>query len=169
MSTSKYNPITSSAIFFVLGIGFAALLGGDLMSAAASLRFTPTPGVITASALKSVESVDADGVSSSKLAANVSFRYRVGDRPFEGSAVYAGDPSPTASVFVNPNDILAEYAVGSEHTVYYDPAKPEVACLRPGFGPAGYGALGFLAFLWSCGAFVMLWGFADKPGLLRQR
>lgn len=168
MSASKYSPITSSLIFFVLGIAFAAVLGGDLLSGAASQSFVPAPGVITASTLKSEEFMDSDGMTHTNLAANVSYSYDVNGRSLVGSAVYLGDPSPSASMLVNPNELLATYAVGTKHTVYYDPAKPEVACLRRGFGPAGYGVMVFLAFLWSCGAFVLLWGFANKPGLLRK-
>jgi hypothetical protein len=74
--------------------------------------------------------------------ARVEYRYEVAGREFRGTTIDLGGTVHT-SLPRHAEKRCATYPVGIRTLVYYDPARPERACLeRTGGGPLFFGAVG---------------------------
>lgn len=118
---------------FLVPLGCIALGAGGIVRCVQNRRrarlcahWPIVAGTITTSRVE-VET-DADGDESYR--ADVRFRYRVGDREFEGAAVNWG-PAPAFAWRSQAAAALIDYPVGEAVTVHYDPAQPAMAVLRP--------------------------------------
>jgi hypothetical protein len=113
-----------------LGIILGIIGGLGLRSAAASLRWRPTPGEVLSSGVE-----QRDG----RPTARVRYRYRVGEKTFTGARItYRAGTSLPGLPADPPEAAAARYPRGAQITVYHDPGDPARAVLEPGAGPGAY-------------------------------
>ena len=136
---------------FLAGLGLTALgfflaftLGKPLREQSlASVAWPTTEGRITRSELARTVS---DGKA--MYTADVGYTYDLDGRPLEGERVWFGDGyrSSNAAAF---RRVVAEYPVGRQVRVHYDPLAPENSVLEPGATWSGsllyFAGLGTLA------------------------
>src|SRR5262249_6135236 len=77
--------------------------------------------------------------------ADVAYRYRVGDRDYEGSRIAASDGEHKYRDGAVQD--IGKDTVGKELPVYYDQADPSRACLRVGAGFQEYALLAIPIFM----------------------
>lgn len=138
----------------LLTLAFDGFIGAGIVRQLLTLSYTPTPGRITASELKSES--DSDGTT---YRAKISFTYTVAGREYQGDRWRFGEWSSgscsAAQAMVN------RFPAGSAATVYYDPANPARAILVAGLQPLdAFVALFFTPF--NC---VMIGGWVTLAGL----
>jgi hypothetical protein len=151
------GPITAMGLGVVAIGAYVNLLRERLAS-----RHWPTAaGKITASAVESEVDTQTDdkGHHSTQTVYRpaIRFAYRVGEREYHSShwkwgwtALYSSPARPEA--------IVAQYPVGKEVPVYYDPAQPETAVLDP-VNKTGVGVSLLVGIFLILGGAIFLWGF----------
>lgn len=123
-------------------IGLFVLVLGCLIypSWDAKTRFRTIPGVVLSSQIDVMD--DGDGPS---YAPRIRYRYRVNDIDYQSDRyssheIYSGGHARVGRT-------VKDYPPGRAVTVYYDPRKPSVALLRPGFTADQYFLLLFFVLL----------------------
>lgn len=137
-----------SGIFFLAGAGVSWWGWNILQDSRRSESWPTTDGQITYSGVR--ESRDDDGTT---YYADVEFAYVVDDRRYTADTVSFGQYG--SSNRRHAAGIVAQYPVGQEVAVYYDPAVPETAVLEPGVTWSSYMVLG-IGLLFVCSSFIML-------------
>ena len=138
-----------------LGIyGFLDLRRQQRQSAA----WPATQGRITTSCVVEVEETDDDNDTVTKYREQVVFAYRLGNHEYKGTTRKWGWTELHATP-AGAEAVVAQYPVGRDVAVYYDPAAPATAVLEPRNHAGTYvplyfsGGFGFAAIF-------MLWCFA---------
>jgi hypothetical protein len=84
----------------------------------------------------------AGGSGHSYYEARIEYRYRVGGRSWTGTTIDLGGTVHT-SLLGHAEKRCAAYPAGVRTLIYYDPERPQCACLeRTGSGPLFLGAVG---------------------------
>jgi hypothetical protein len=117
-------------VILVLGVPlFAAILayqGMHFCRAARSLSWPSVGGVVSKSARETVYTEHG-----SRTEANVEYTYTVNGRRYRNDTIAFGMLRGKLT-WGDADRRLAEFPVGKRVTVYYDPRRPRVACLRRG-------------------------------------
>ena len=122
--------------------------------ARASRSFAETRGRILRSEV--VRERVAAGSTAQVQAPSVVFEYEVEGRRYEGDTL-SFDPMFLTTFADRAKGTCARYPVGAQVRVFYDPARPEVACLEPSVGITALAALQVVAPLaFGVGAVVLL-------------
>lgn len=136
-----------AAIFFVVG-GAVSWWGWDILqNARISENWPGTTGEITYSDVRT--SRDEDGTT---YHADVEFAYVVDDRRYESDTVSFGQYG--SSNRRHAAEIVDRYPVGTQVSVYYDPAVPDTAVLEPGVTWSSYFVLG-LGLIFVCTSLII--------------
>lgn len=107
----------------VVGTAGAIQGVGQLLEAAHSERWPQSTGSILAS------SVASGGSARKWYEARISYRYEVASQVYSGNTIsYAGGTTSQAVA----QDLVRAFPVGASVPVFYDPANPSRAYLRPG-------------------------------------
>lgn len=124
-------------IFFAVGagIGYWSWL---------SSTWPTAPGVVTASQSEESTSSDSDG-SSTTYKASIKYRFKVDSTEYNGNTYSYDDYGSSSSS--HADYIVAQYPVGKEILVHYDPKSP-TSCVITGGGfglfPIIFGGIGLL-------------------------
>jgi hypothetical protein len=122
-----------------------------------SAAWPATPGRITTSCVVEVEETDDDNDTVTKYREQIVFAYRLGKHEYKGTTRKWG----WTELYATPDGaeaVVAQYPVGRDVPVYYDPAAPATAVLEPRNHAGSYvplvfsGSFGFAAIF-------MLWCF----------
>ena len=138
MSLSKFTSIGCASLFLLVWLtGWSAgtlffdyMFVSGLISQYESSNYQSVPGVIAESRV--VVTHDSDGTSRHP---EIKYEYHVGREKLKGDKIRFGmefNGMGSAKRTVN------NYAVGSEHKVFYDPDEPTKAALRTGLAPADF-------------------------------
>ncbi|HSH05695.1 MAG TPA: DUF3592 domain-containing protein [Anaerolineae bacterium] len=118
-------------VFTLVGGSLSYFGWGFVQEAQASATWPSTPGEITWSQV-SVDS-DSDGTT---YGADIGFEYVVRDRLYTGDRVTVLEVS--SSSLSRAQNIVNQYPVGEQVTVYYNPDNPEASVLEAGTQPSSY-------------------------------
>jgi len=123
----KANPIVLGLVFIIIG-GFAFFMWGlpPMQYANASKSWLSVPGEITRS---EVDTYRKDGKT--QYLPDIAYTYTVEGRNYTSSKITVGDP-PSTSNISPAKRLQAEYPVGEEVTVYYDPEVHSSSTLKTG-------------------------------------
>ena len=123
----KANPIVLGLLFIILG-GFVFFMWGlpPMKYAAASKEWPAVQGKITRS---EVDTYRKDGKT--QYLPDIAYTYTVEGRNYSSSKVTVGDP-PSTSNISPAKRLQAEYPVGNEVEVYYDPGVHSSSTLKTG-------------------------------------
>jgi hypothetical protein len=117
-----------------------------------------TLGKITTSRVVEVEETDKDNKTVTKYGEQIAFTYRLGSHDYKGTTRAWG----WTELYSTPEGaeaIVAQYPVGRDVPVYYDPAAPVSAVLEPRNNAGAYAPLYFSGGF-GFAALLMLWCFA---------
>jgi hypothetical protein len=116
-------------LFMLAATGWLAYwIIGETWMGFASLSWPACEGVILRADVERTLTTRGEEFNS-----RVTYRYEVGGRQFEGDRISyprTSDSYSTAAPLLER--VRAQYPVGKPCTVYYNPADPSGACLRPG-------------------------------------
>lgn len=115
-------------LVFALGLGLVLYSNKSKKKAGESQNWPAAPGTITVSEIRESRSTDDDGNVSVYYYPHVEYSYNVGGQPQTGKQVAFGGTQGYAT----PNQAemtVKIYPVNSSVTVYYNPQKPQEACL----------------------------------------
>ncbi|MDT8400757.1 MAG: DUF3592 domain-containing protein [Bacteroidales bacterium] len=123
----KANPVVLGLLFIIIG-GFVFFMWGlpPMQYANASKNWPSVPGKITRS---EVETYRKDGKT--QYLPDIAYTYTVEGKTYNSSKVTVGDP-PFTSNISPAKRLQAEYPVGEDVTVYYDPEVHSSSALKPG-------------------------------------
>ena len=123
-----------------------------------SAAWPATQGKITTSRVVAVEETDRDNDTVTKYRAQIVFAYRLGSHQYKGTTRKWG----WTELYATPDGaeaIVAQYPVGHDVPVYYDPAAPASALLEPRNSAGAYAPL-FFSGGFGFAAVFMAWCFA---------
>jgi hypothetical protein len=156
-TTGNANPISLGIIFALAGGAVFFLFAlPPLQYSNTSESWPSVPGIITRSEVYISRS---DGKT--HYQPDIAYAYYVGGKKYTASKITVGDPPLNNNVA--PAKLLqAEYPVGKEVIVYYDPELPESSALRPGTKTGEYLLAGFAAIFFFTGLMAIHKGLKDK-------
>lgn len=120
-----------SCIFLIFGIiGTVMLIKyfRDKKKAEESQNWSSTPGIITESYVRKEENRDSDGYPTTSYYPEVRYAYEFLGTKYTGDKIAFGES--VGGSLKKAQDALAQYPVGKNMAVYYDPNNPEDAVLE---------------------------------------
>lgn len=122
---NRFGMLFWACVLLVVSIVSGWTMGAEFFDALKSSQWPSVVGTITQTGIRKA----SEGQSDSDLIPDVTYAYSVNGR------AYSGDRIATTTEQVAPEDkaeLETRYAVGLQVTVFYDPANPASAYLRPG-------------------------------------
>jgi hypothetical protein len=136
---SKGVAILVGLVFAAVGVGVTAWGWSVLSNAKASVSWPSVGGRVISSSVERHTSSGSRG-SSTTYGAEVQYDYTVDGTKYSADRVSFGDYSSSSPG--HARGIVNRYPAGSEVSVHYDPARPDVAVLEPGTSWGAYMPLG---------------------------
>ncbi len=115
-------------IFFIVGVVLIIKAIRDRKKAEASTSWPSTVGTITESTIEESYSRDEDGHRETHFKPVVKYNYQVVGSTFTGDQIAFGGGS--TGHYKSAQQTIANYPVGTQVTVYYNPEKPEEVVLE---------------------------------------
>jgi len=132
MDTSLWVGILLGAcfvgIFFIIGLVLIIKALRDRKKAEASTSWPSTVGTVTESTIEESYSRDEDGHRQTHFKPVVKYNYQVVGSTFTGDKIAFGMGS--SGNFKSAQQTIANYPIGKQVTVYYNPEKPEEGVLE---------------------------------------
>ncbi|MBN2763381.1 MAG: DUF3592 domain-containing protein [Bacteroidales bacterium] len=151
------NPITLGLIFAIVGGAIFFLFAlPPLQYSGTSKKWPTVSGEITRSEVKVWRS---DGKT--HYQPDIAYAYSIDGKNYNSSKITVGDP-PLDNNVTPAKRLQAEYPVGKEVVVYYDPELPESSALKPGNKAGDYLLAGFAAIFFFVGIFALYQGLKAK-------
>lgn len=153
------------SIFLIAGLaGFYVFAARPLYRVWASRDWSAVPCTVLSSRVRSHESHDADG-DSSTYSIDILYEYRVGGRAWQSNRY--GFMGGSSSGYEGKARIVARHPAGSQATCYVNPADPSSAVLERGLTPEMLWGLIPLIFV-AVGGGGLAWGLRlGRPGASR--
>lgn len=153
MATRSAGPIASFIIGTVMilaggGIGF--FIGKPILDKAQASADWPT---VQGEVIESEVESHRNRKKKTSYEAVVIYRNEVDGSSFEGDEVWAGQYS--SSNRSQMQDIVRQYPVGAEVSVYYSPDDPAVAVLQPGAFTSSYMVFGIGLLIFGIGCLLV--------------
>jgi hypothetical protein len=136
-------------VFFLIGAALTWWGWTILRDARASADWPAAPGVITDSSLEFNQDEDGDSYTP-----HVAYTYQVNGVSYESYTIKFGEN--TYSSERTAQEIIGQYPVGQEVTVFYDPTDPDSAILEPGVSGGSYIVLSVGLLFLAISLFVLL-------------
>lgn len=124
--------LCAGLFLFAFGAGGVYLIVRGLKNrkqAAQSQNWPSVPGMVVESAVRQVNSQDAEGDTDIRYAPQVVYEYTVDAHPYRSSQMSFG-PTQTHQRRTDAEAIMQRYPVGAAVAVYYDPQNPGQAVLE---------------------------------------
>jgi hypothetical protein len=119
-------------IFSVVGFCVVYFLGLPMLrEAKASSSWPTSDGVVTVARVESKRE-RRDGKTRTMYSHHIEYRYTVDGQELTGDRVWTSDGGTSSSSSSFAKNTVANYPVGKEVKVHYDPAAPAVCVLEPG-------------------------------------
>jgi len=151
------NPITMGIIFALIGgVMFFVFALPPLQYSNSSKSWPTVQGTVTKSEVK-VWRRD----SNTHYQPDIAYTYTVDGKKYTSSMITVGDP-PLDNNVTKAKRLQAEYPVGKEVVVYYDPELPESAALQPGTKTGDYLLAGIFAIFFFAGLLALYQGMKAK-------
>jgi len=151
------NPITLGIIFAIVGGGIFLLFALPPLQYSNTSRSWPSvPGTITRSEVNIWRSD-----SKTHYQPDIAYAYFIDGKKYTSSKITVGDP-PLDNNVTPAKRLQAEYPVGKEVVVYYDPELPESAALQPGTKSGDYLLAGICAIFFFAGLLTLYQGLKAK-------
>ena len=126
-TSGNANPITLGIIFAIVGGAIFFLFALPPLQYSSTSKSWPTvPGTITKSEIDIWRSD-----SKTHYQPDIVYAYSVNGKKYTSSKITVGDP-PLDNNVTPAKRLQAEYPVGKEVVVYYDPEVPASSALKPG-------------------------------------
>lgn len=144
------NPISMGIIFAIIGAAVFFLFAlPPLQYSIASKTWPSVPGTITRS---EVDVWKRDGKT--HYEPDIAYSYTVDGKKYSSAKITVGD-APLDNNVSAAKRLQAEYPVGTEVPVYYDPELPGSSALEPGTKAGDYMLAGFAAIFFLVGLFAL--------------
>ena len=150
---SGKGAILLGAIFLLIGIGVLYFGVGEYMSGQASQSWPTVQGVIITSNYSSSYSC-SNNKCNTYYAPYVFYTYTENGQSYRGNKVTPLDSSSTSFSYVS--GLMAQYPVGMQVSVHYNPGDPSLAVLQPGATGDNIMLIIFGLVFAAVGAFVAL-------------
>jgi hypothetical protein len=137
---SCLSAVFGMGIFLVVGAGLTYWGWTILQNARASASWPTADGIVTRSGVS--HSTDSDGGDS--YSPEITYTYSVNNIDQENNTIKFGENSYSSRR--KAEGIAANYPVGKNVTVYYDPEQPDKSVLEPGVSAGSYIVLGIGVF-----------------------
>lgn len=134
------STIFSMGIFLLVGLGLTYWGWNILQNARASALWPTADGVVTRSEV--TRSTDPDNGDS--YSPEVTYTYTVNNVSQTDKTIKFGENSYSSRR--KADEVVGNYPVGKNVTVYYDPEKPERSVLEPGVSGGSYIVIGIGIF-----------------------
>jgi hypothetical protein len=138
--------VVVQVVFFSLCLAICGYGGWLFVNGIRSRSWPSVPGRITTSRLKTLSSSGSGRSTFSKVLV-LEYSYDVNGQPYTGSRIAMLPKGWFAAG--RPAELHARYPAGTEHPVYYDPAKPARCTLTQGIAAGSwsfYAIVGMFAF-----------------------
>jgi hypothetical protein len=151
------NPITLGIIFALAGGAVFFLFALPPLQYSNTSKSWPTvPGTITKSEIDTWRSD-----SKTHYQPDIVYAYSVDGKKYTSSKITVGDP-PLDNNVTPAKRLQAEYPVGKEVVVYYDPELPGSAALKPGTKTGDYLLAGIAGIFFFAGLLAIYQGVKGK-------
>jgi hypothetical protein len=140
MGKGCLSSIFSMGLFLLIGLGLSFWGWTILQNARASASWPIADGRVTNSEVN--HTTDAEGGDS--YSPEITYTYAVNDTNLNNSTIKFGENSYSSRK--KAEEILSNYPVGKNVTVYYDPEKPDRSVLEPGVSAGSFIVLGIGVF-----------------------
>jgi hypothetical protein len=140
MGKGCLSSIFSMGLFLLIGLGLSFWGWTILQNARASASWPIAEGRVTNSEVN--HTTDAEGGDS--YSPEITYTYAVNDTNHNNSTIKFGENSYSSRK--KAEEILSNYPVGKNVTVYYDPEKPDRSVLEPGVSAGSFIVLGIGVF-----------------------
>jgi hypothetical protein len=140
MGKGCLSSIFSMGLFLLIGLGLSFWGWTILQNARASASWPIAEGRVTNSEVN--HTTDAEGGDS--YSPEITYTYAVNDTNLNNSTIKFGENSYSSRK--KAEEILSNYPVGKNVTVYYDPEKPDRSVLEPGVSAGSFIVLGIGVF-----------------------
>jgi hypothetical protein len=151
------NPITLGIIFALVGgVIFFLFALPPLQYSSTSKSWPTVAGIITKS---EIDIWRNDGKT--HYQPDIAYAYSVDGKKYTSSKITVGDP-PLDNNVTPAKRLQAEYPVGKDVDVYYDPELPESAALQPGTKTGDYLLAGICAIFFFAGLLALYQGLKAK-------
>jgi len=151
------NPITMGIIFALIGGAmFFVFALPPLQYSNISKSWPSVPGTITKT---EIDIWRNDGKT--HYQPDIVYAYTVGGKKYSSSKITVGDP-PLDNNVTKAKRLQAEYPVGKDVVVYYDPELPESSALQPGTKTGDYLLAGIAAIFFFAGLLALYQGLKAK-------
>ncbi len=158
------NPISLGIIFAIVGAAVFLLFAlPPLQYSVASKDWPSVQGTITRS---EVDIWKRDG--NTHYEPDIAYSYTVDDKKYSSSKITVGDP-PLDNNVTKAKQVQAEYPVGKEVVVYYDPELPESSALKPGTKTGDYMLAGIATIFFFVGLFALSRGIKAKRNVAEAK
>ena len=151
------NPVTLGIIFTLVGGAVFFLFALPPLQYSNTSKSWPTvPGTITRS---EVDVWRRDGKT--HYQPDIGYTYSVDGKKYSSSKITVGEP-PLDNNVTPAKRLQAEYPVGKEVVVYYDPELPESSALKPGTKTGDFLLAGIAAIFFFVGLITLNQGLKAK-------
>jgi len=151
------NPITLGIVFALIGGAIFFLFAWPPLQYANTSKSWPSvPGTITKSEIDIWRSDNKTHYQT-----DIAYAYSVDGKKYTSSKITVGDP-PLDNNVTPAKRLQAEYPVGKDVDVYYDPELPESAALKPGTKTGDYLLAGICAIFFFSGLLALYQGLKAK-------
>ncbi|MDX2415310.1 MAG: DUF3592 domain-containing protein [Bacteroidales bacterium] len=151
------DPITLGLIFAIVGGAIFFLFALPPLQYSSTSKSWPTvPGAITKSEIDIWRSD-----SKTHYQPDIVYAYSVNGKKYTSSKITVGDP-PLDNNVTPAKRLQAEYPVGKEIIVYYDPELPESSALEPGIKTGDIMLASISILFFAVGLFALYKGLKAK-------
>lgn len=117
----------AAGIFAFLAVNAGYGIWLQLKKSRGGQNWRVTQGEIITSAISTTATHTSD--DDSDYTANITYRYKVGAKDYEGHRVRFGSPSRISGM--QAEGLTGKYPVGAKISIYYDPERPSKSVLEP--------------------------------------